>query len=234
MMISRVPSPALPDLRSALRLAGSARSLAGVQERGTAGAAARGRRAAPRPSAATAGLGRPRGAGRADPPPAQNAAGTPAGDTRHRPALASPPGCTEVDLPHRTGRPPVSPEIAALIERLATENHGWGYQRIRGELLKLGHQGWRVHDPPGPQSTEDPPGTEAAHRPDMAAVPAHPSRDDARHRLLPRRLRSDPPPPVLPVRHGSRLPLRARPRRDRESGRPVDCAADPQPPDGPR
>src|SRR5713226_819820 len=127
--------------------------------------------------------------------------------------------------PHRTGRPPVSPEIAALIERLATENHGWGYQRIRGELLKLGHQGWRVHDPPGPQSTEDPPGTEAAHRPDMAAVPAHPSRDDARHRLLPRRLRSDPPPPVLPVRHGSRLPLRARPRRDRESGRPVDCAA---------
>ncbi|MGP8001143.1 MAG: hypothetical protein ACLPKI_28045 [Streptosporangiaceae bacterium] len=27
--------------------------------------------------------------------------------------------------PHRTGRPPVSTEIAALIERLATENHGW-------------------------------------------------------------------------------------------------------------
>jgi putative transposase len=42
--------------------------------------------------------------------------------------------------PHRTGRPPVSPEIAALIERLATANHGWGYQRIRGELLKLGHR----------------------------------------------------------------------------------------------
>jgi len=42
--------------------------------------------------------------------------------------------------PHRTGRPPVRAEIAALIERLATENHGWGYKRIQGELLKLGHR----------------------------------------------------------------------------------------------
>ena len=42
--------------------------------------------------------------------------------------------------PRRTGRPPVSAEIAALIERLATENHSWGYQRIQGELLKLGHR----------------------------------------------------------------------------------------------
>jgi putative transposase len=42
--------------------------------------------------------------------------------------------------PYRTGRPPVSGEITTLIERLAAQNHSWEYQRIPGELLKLGHR----------------------------------------------------------------------------------------------
>jgi putative transposase len=40
---------------------------------------------------------------------------------------------------HRPGRPPLSAASRALILQLANENPRWGYQRIRGELLKLGH-----------------------------------------------------------------------------------------------
>jgi putative transposase len=45
-----------------------------------------------------------------------------------------------VDLHAPDRRPPVSAEIAALIKRLAAENHGWGYKRIQAELLKLGYR----------------------------------------------------------------------------------------------
>jgi putative transposase len=38
------------------------------------------------------------------------------------------------------GRPSLSPACRDLVLRLTVENPAWGYERIRGDLLKLGHQ----------------------------------------------------------------------------------------------
>ena len=68
-----------------------------------------------------------------------------------------------MDLPEPQRSPPLDGTLAALIERLASENQTWGYQRIQGELLKLGYRvgastirrilKWR-RIPPAPRSTD--------------------------------------------------------------------------------
>jgi len=39
-------------------------------------------------------------------------------------------------------RPPLTDQVVALIKQMASENLGWGAERIRGELLKLGIGVW--------------------------------------------------------------------------------------------
>jgi len=86
--------------------------------------------------------------------------------------------------PIGAGRPPVSTGTVALIERLAMDNGSWGYTRIQGGLLKLGHRVGASTIRRVLKHPADSAGTVAADRLHVAAVPAHPGVNDAGVRLL--------------------------------------------------
>jgi hypothetical protein len=162
-MLTRVRAPALPDLHPGLRLAGPAQPFFGIQ-----GAellvlqheVAVLHRASPRPRLDWADR-------------AVLAALTRLLPTRLRVHRLVSPGTVlrrhrrlvtrHWTHPRRAGRPPVSTEITALIQQVATENDSCRYKRIQGELLKLGYRA-RAPTPPGPQDPEDPARTATTHR----------------------------------------------------------------------
>ena len=135
--------------------------------------------------------------------------------------------------PRGVGRPPLSSGIAALIKQLATQNHSWGYQRIQGELLKLGHQVSAsttrrvlktLKIPPAPKRHTDTTWRQflRAHAATMLATDFHVDCAVTLQRLY----------CLFVMEIGSRS--RAHPRRNRQPGRAMDHAADPEPPDGHR
>ena len=99
--------------------------------------------------------------------------------------------------PHRTGRPPVSAEIAGLDRAARHREPRLGIPADPRRAAETRPPGQRVHDPQGAQGAEDPTRTATTHRHDLAAVPARAGSHDTRHRFLPRGLRSDPPAAVL-------------------------------------
>jgi len=92
MILARVAAAALPDLRSARRLAGAPGALQRGKGRRAARVASRGRGTAAQESTTSPGLGRPGGPGRVDSAAAETADQPTPGDTGHGPSLASPPG----------------------------------------------------------------------------------------------------------------------------------------------
>src|SRR5215213_9590089 len=106
----RVATPALSDLQPATELADTAPPRTVIQGHRAPRPPPRGRRTPQNQPQAPPRLGRPSTARCTRPPPARGVAPASPGHTGHGPALASPPGHQEVDLPQPLRAPTPRPD----------------------------------------------------------------------------------------------------------------------------
>src|SRR6185437_3856260 len=143
-----------------LRLASPARPVNGLQERRTARAATRSRRAAPRQPPAEVRLGRPGGPRRADPPPAHSAALAPAHHPRYHPALAPPPDRPQVDLSPQDRTAASQPGGRSARRTARRREQQLGLPENPRRAAQARPPGQRLHDPPESPGLEDPAGAQ--------------------------------------------------------------------------
>ena len=131
----------------------------------------------------------------------------------------------------RQGRPPTPQPIRTLVLRMARENPSWGYRRIHGELVGLGHRVaastvWKILKNVG----IDPAPLRSG--PTWRQFSRRAGPHDPRGRLRARR-HGLPAPSLYPGGDRARQPPRAHRRDHRPSHRGLGDSAGPQPIHGP-